>query len=73
MDRDYKNLGRQGTLSCTVGMWPLGESTAIRRLYDAKMRQAGTKTKPCYICKGMGRVDGKRCDACNGTGSLPTA
>jgi hypothetical protein len=70
-----KNMGRQGPAARTPGMWPSGEPARIRAEYDALLRRGddGTRTKPCYACKGSGRNGGKTCTACNGSGSVPAA
>jgi RecJ-like exonuclease len=74
--RDYKNLGRQGPPTISVGMWPMGEPLSIRAAYDALMARRledGTKTKVCYNCRGKGKVNGEECTACQGSGSVPAA
>lgn len=73
-DRNYLNLGRQGDLSCSTGMWPFGEAVSVRDAYDDLLvRIEQTRTKPCYNCKGSGKVSGQQCTACHGTGSVPSA
>jgi RecJ-like exonuclease len=73
---DYKNTGRQGPLSSSAGMWPMGEPLSVRAAYDALLTRRledGTKTKVCYNCRGQGKVNGQQCTACNGSGSVPAA
>lgn len=71
---DGRNLGRQDLLTSTAGTWPGGELLNVRAAYDELLtRQAGTKTKTCYNCHGSGKVGGKQCTACGGSGSVPSA